>query len=55
MKKFEYQEVLISINSNLIEELNSYGQEGWEVVYYKLTDYQYQANFHCCLLKREVE
>lgn len=55
MKKYEYQEVLISINLNLIEELNAYGQEGWEIVHYKLTDNQYQTNFHYCLFKRDVE
>jgi len=55
MRKYEYQEVMISINLNLIEELNAYGQEGWELVYYKMTDNQWQPNFHYCILKRELD
>ncbi len=54
MKQFEYQEAFISIDLNLIEELNAYGQEGWELIHYRMTDNQYQSNFHYCLFKREI-
>jgi len=54
MKKFEYKEVIIPIDANLINELNRLGKDGWELVHYKMTENYWQANYNYCLIKREV-
>jgi hypothetical protein len=51
MKKWEYKDVLISAEE-IDEELNSLGEEGWELVHFLLNENPDYWDVYHCLFKR---